>query len=257
MFTPPFSASLGCDAAVIILYLRHPSHFGGTASLVAENGTGFGSQMVDAVWLALFRMVVLLPHVLPFLRRRRLTWPSLRKAWAVGNGCFLAVKGISLIIIPPPTAALMWWTLIALSSLSVASQVVCLNHLRSSQPIPRYKTIFMGSRLSTRLLGDETQEPYNHHYYYYDGVKGDEESQCNEQDGHRGGLSNPDAHDSLDDKKVTSGRPQGCGGELDEFERGSEREEPKGEEEGSSETAGLLQRHGGLPMKKQRGQGQG
>ncbi|CAN0115517.1 unnamed protein product, partial [Ectocarpus sp. 12 AP-2014] len=59
---------------------------------------------------------------------------------------------------PDPEVALLWWLLLVLSAVSIVAQRGCLHHLRSSMPTPRYKTIFMGSRLDTRLL----DEQYDH-----------------------------------------------------------------------------------------------
>lgn len=49
MFVSPFTVSLGCDIAVIVIYLERPDKYGGTALFTIISGRGYTSEMVDIV----------------------------------------------------------------------------------------------------------------------------------------------------------------------------------------------------------------
>ncbi|CAM9727285.1 unnamed protein product [Ectocarpus sp. 4 AP-2014] len=159
MFVSPFTVSISCDAAIIVIYLQRSPEFGGTPWFVVEDGHGFATEAVDVVWLAMLRIAFLLPHVLGFLKRRRLSCPGFHHTFVVANMFFVVAKVIAVLVGgPDPNVALLWWLLLVLSAVSIVAQRGCLHHLRSSMPTPRYKTIFMGSRLDARLL----DEQYDH-----------------------------------------------------------------------------------------------
>lgn len=49
MFVSPFTVSLGCDAAVIVVYLQRAENFGGTPWFAIAFGQDYTSEMVDVV----------------------------------------------------------------------------------------------------------------------------------------------------------------------------------------------------------------
>lgn len=49
MFVSPFTVSVSCDAAIIVVYLQRARDFGGSAWLVIEDGHGFAAELVDLV----------------------------------------------------------------------------------------------------------------------------------------------------------------------------------------------------------------
>lgn len=49
MFVSPFTVSLACDAAVIVVYLEDAEKFGGTPWFAIEFGKDYTSEMVDIV----------------------------------------------------------------------------------------------------------------------------------------------------------------------------------------------------------------
>lgn len=49
MFVSPFAVSLGCDAAVIVVYLQRAHSFGGTPWFTIEVGLDYATEMVDMV----------------------------------------------------------------------------------------------------------------------------------------------------------------------------------------------------------------
>lgn len=51
MFVSPFTVSLGCDIAVIVVYLQRPDRYGGTSWLTIQPGLTFAEEMVDMVSL--------------------------------------------------------------------------------------------------------------------------------------------------------------------------------------------------------------
>lgn len=92
-------------------------------------------------WLAILRIAFLLPHVLPFLKRRRLSCPGFHKAFVAANAVLILVKVIVLLVAGVPMATsstFFWWLLLILSAASILAQRACLHHLRSSMPTPRY-----------------------------------------------------------------------------------------------------------------------
>lgn len=90
------------------------------------------------MWLAILRIVFLLPHVLPFLKRRHLSRPILAKIFVAANFVFVVAKAIALLVVLPAMASFVaWWILVVLSGASVAAQRACLHHLRSSHAQPR------------------------------------------------------------------------------------------------------------------------
>ncbi|CAM9982152.1 unnamed protein product, partial [Ectocarpus fasciculatus] len=166
MFVSPFTVSISCDAAIVVIYLQRSGEFGGSPWFVVEDGHGFATELVDVVWLAMLRIAFLLPHVLGFLKRRRLSCPGFHHTFVVANFFFVVAKVVAMLVGgPDPKLALLWWLLLVLSAVSIVAQRGCLHHLRSSMPTPRYKTIFMGSRLDARLLdeqyGHETDSDYD------------------------------------------------------------------------------------------------
>ncbi|CAN0008237.1 unnamed protein product [Scytosiphon promiscuus] len=104
----------------------------------------------------MIRIAFLLPHVLGFLKRRRLSCPGFHHTFVVANFFFVGVKAVWVVLsLPDNQVSVLWWLLLLLSAVSIVAQRGCLHHLRSSMPRPRYKTIFIGSRLDARLLGDQ------------------------------------------------------------------------------------------------------
>lgn len=49
MFVSPFTVSISCDAAIVVVYLQRASEFGGSAWFVIEDGHGFDTELVDLV----------------------------------------------------------------------------------------------------------------------------------------------------------------------------------------------------------------
>lgn len=49
MFVSPFTVSLGCDAAILVIYLQQADSFGGTPWFAILDGLDFSSEMVDVV----------------------------------------------------------------------------------------------------------------------------------------------------------------------------------------------------------------
>lgn len=49
MFVSPFTVSLGCDIAVIVVYLQRPNTFGGTVWFTLLPGVHYEEEMVDIV----------------------------------------------------------------------------------------------------------------------------------------------------------------------------------------------------------------
>lgn len=49
MFVSPFTVSLGCDAAIIVVYWQRPDMFGGTPWFGLAEGHGYADEMVDVV----------------------------------------------------------------------------------------------------------------------------------------------------------------------------------------------------------------
>ena len=49
MFLSPFTVSLGCDAAVIVVYLQRAENFGGTPWFSIVSGRDYTTEMVDVV----------------------------------------------------------------------------------------------------------------------------------------------------------------------------------------------------------------
>eukprot|EP00903_Cladosiphon_okamuranus_P006349 g6219.t1 len=177
MFVSPFTVSVSCDAAIIVIYLQRTGEFGGSSWFGIEAGHGFTTEVVDLVWLAIVRIAFLLPHILEFLKRRRLSCPGFHHSFVVANFFFVVAKAIAILVHgPQQSVAFFWWLLVVLSAISVVAQRGCLHHLRSTMPTPRYKTIFMGSRLDARLLGeqygydtssdDEYDDEYDSDYSY-------------------------------------------------------------------------------------------
>eukprot|EP00752_Nemacystus_decipiens_P014268 g12689.t1 len=167
MFVSPFTVSVSCDAAIIVIYLQRTGEFGGSSWFGIEDGHGFTTEVVDLVWLAILRIAFLLPHILEFLKRRRLSCPGFHHSFVVANFFFVAAKAIAILVDgPAQSVAFFWWLLVVLSAVSIVAQRGCLHHLRSTMPTPRYKTIFIGSRLDARLLDDQ---------YGYDTASDDED----------------------------------------------------------------------------------
>ena len=99
------------------------------------------SKKHKKVWLAIVRVLFLLPHFLGFLKRRRLRCPSFQKSFVLANAVLVLAKIIVVIVYTPsPSAVFFWWLLLALSAASVVAQWGCLYHLRSTMPTPRYAT---------------------------------------------------------------------------------------------------------------------
>ncbi|CAM9515425.1 unnamed protein product [Pylaiella littoralis] len=157
MFVSPFTVSLSCDVAIVVIYLQRPGEFGGSPWFAITDGHVFTTEIVDAVWLAIVRIAFMLPHVLEFLKRRRLSCPGFHHTFVVANFFFVVAKAAAILIdtSPSPSMAFLWWLLLILSAVSIVAQRWCLHHLRSSMPTPRYKTIFLGSRLDSRLLDEQ------------------------------------------------------------------------------------------------------
>lgn len=51
MFVSPFTVSLGCDAAIIVVYWQSAAKFGGTAWFAIIEGQDYAEEMVDVVRL--------------------------------------------------------------------------------------------------------------------------------------------------------------------------------------------------------------
>lgn len=86
----------------------------------------------------MLRIAFLLPHVLGFLKRRRLSCPGFHHTFVVANMFFVVAKVIAMLVGgPDPKIALLWWLLLVLSAVSIVAQRGCLHHLRSSMPTPR------------------------------------------------------------------------------------------------------------------------
>lgn len=49
MFVSPFTVSLGCDIAVIVVYLQRPNTYGGTVWFTMLPGVHYSEEMVDIV----------------------------------------------------------------------------------------------------------------------------------------------------------------------------------------------------------------
>lgn len=54
MFVSPFTVSLGCDAAIIVVYLQRSDGYGGTPWFTISEGRDYTSEMVDVVRGAYF-----------------------------------------------------------------------------------------------------------------------------------------------------------------------------------------------------------
>lgn len=52
MFVSPFTLSLGCDAAIIVIYLQGPMLFGGTSWFSILPDRIYSSEIVDIVSLS-------------------------------------------------------------------------------------------------------------------------------------------------------------------------------------------------------------
>lgn len=86
----------------------------------------------------MIRIAFLLPHVLGFLKRRRLSCPGFHHTFVVANFFFVGIKTLWIILsLPNSQVSLLWWLLLALSAVSIVAQRGCLHHLRSSMPTPR------------------------------------------------------------------------------------------------------------------------
>lgn len=49
MFVSPFTVSIVCDAAIIVLFLQRPKEFGGSPWFGILDGSGFSEELVDVV----------------------------------------------------------------------------------------------------------------------------------------------------------------------------------------------------------------
>lgn len=49
MFVSPFTVSVSCDAAIIVIYLQRAGEFGGSPWFMIADGHGFTTQLVDLV----------------------------------------------------------------------------------------------------------------------------------------------------------------------------------------------------------------
>lgn len=86
----------------------------------------------------MLRIVFLLPHILEFLKRRRLSCPGFHHSFVVANFFFVVAKAVAILVHPPAqSVAFLWWLLVLLSAVSVVAQRGCLHHLRSTMPTPR------------------------------------------------------------------------------------------------------------------------
>ena len=101
-------------------------------------GAAASSSVPEQVWLAILRVAFLLPHILEFLKRRRLSCPGFHHSFVVANFFFVAAKALAILVHgPEQNVAFFWWLLVLLSAVSIAAQRGCLHHLRSTMPTPR------------------------------------------------------------------------------------------------------------------------
>lgn len=63
MFVSPFTVSVSCDAAIIVIYLQRTDEFGGSSWFGIEEGHGFTTEVVDLVSCTSERLLWSSTHV--------------------------------------------------------------------------------------------------------------------------------------------------------------------------------------------------
>eukprot|EP01041_Mallomonas_annulata_P003057 gene3057-5990_t len=159
MFRLPAFISCAIDFISVFLYFNDTWLFVDTfdTNLVDKNNP-FNIDLLIIIFAGL-RIILFLPYMWQFQQDRRLHFASFAYLWHVINVCVITFKAVCDIY--ANEWALSEWLLLLGSTISVLSQIICLNHLKSTALPERHVVLGFSShspRIDSRksLLGHES-----------------------------------------------------------------------------------------------------